>query len=409
MESSQVCSEICRKHLLLHLTSGIGPIRLAALIAELGDIDRVLAASHRELTRASGISDVIAERVIRGRNEIDVDAEIALAAGRGARILCLADHDYPAALRRIDDPPTCLYVRGTLEPEDAVALAIVGARHCSRYGAEQAERFAALLAGAGLTVVSGLARGIDTAAHRGALDAGGRTLAVLGCGLCHLYPPEAEALAERIVARGALISELPMEVAPDSKNFPPRNRIITGLSLGTLVVEAARRSGALITARLAAEYNREVFAIPGRIDNVSAEGCNDLIKSGAAKLVTRLEDVLLELGDVGAVLMGVEAKTPAQPSLPFDDSESNDPTGSPSNQPAAESMAAPARIAKLTPQEELTFTQLDSDALTIESICEIVALPPGQIAAALTGLQLKGLIRRVRGDLFERAKSNESG
>lgn len=402
MPSATTCSEICRKYLRVHLTSGIGPLRLAALLSELGDIDAVLNANRSQLTRVRGVSDVIADRMVRSRREINIDDEITLAARFGVRIRCIADDDYPRQLRLIDDPPTCLYIRGSLQPEDAVSMAVVGSRHCSRYGAEQAERFSALLAGVGFTVVSGLARGIDTAAHRGALSAGGRTIAVLGCGLAHLYPPESGPLADEIVGSGALVSELPMDVAPDSKNFPPRNRIITGLSLGTLVIEAARRSGALITARLAAEYNREVFAVPGRIDVRSAEGCNDLIKSGSAKLVANLEDIMNELGDVGVVLSnGPPVARQAGPTL-FDDPAIDAHLDGYSPEISTADSPQEVRL-KLTTQEELTLARLGREALSIESICEDCTIPPGQVAAALTGLQLKGLVKRVRGDQFERA------
>ncbi|HWL95383.1 MAG TPA: DNA-processing protein DprA [Phycisphaerae bacterium] len=388
MSESSVASELCRKYLRLHLCNGIGAVRFGALLREIGDIDRVLTAAPRELTRVKGISEKLAASVARDRDEAAVEREIALAGEHGVRIICLADDEYPIALKRIDDPPPCLYVKGTLQREDAIALGVVGSRHSSRYGAEQAERFGALLGGAGFTVASGMARGIDTAAHRGALSAGGRTIAVLGCGLCHLYPPESTELARRIAASGAILSELPMNIAPDSKNFPPRNRIIAGLSLGILVVEAARRSGALITARLANEYNREVFAIPGRIDMITAEGCNELIKTGGAKLVTKLEDVLQELGETGEALMPASsnpAGTKCQGSLPFD------------------SKAVEGRpLVSLTPQEAHTLRILGPEALPIEAFCDGGELAPSQVAAALTGLQLKGMVRRVKGDLYER-------
>ncbi|MBK8269837.1 MAG: DNA-protecting protein DprA [Planctomycetes bacterium] len=402
MRESGVASEICKKYLRLQLCNGIGAVRFGSLLRELGGIDRVLGATVAEMTRVRGIGDNLAARVARERHQIDIDREVELARSRGVHIVCDADPDFPAPLRMMDDPPPCLYVHGKLEANDAVALAIVGSRHCSRYGAEQAERFGGLFGGAGFTVVSGMARGIDTAAHRGAMAAGGRTIAVLGCGLCHLYPPESGELFEQIAESGAAISELPMEIAPDAKNFPPRNRIIAGLSLGVLVVEAARRSGALITARLANEYNREVFALPGRIDMPSAEGCNELIKSGAAKLVTKLEDVLQELGAVGEILSKpafVPSTTPLREGPSIDDvSTENQPS-----LPFESKPSSPRPALNLTAQETRTLELLESDAMPIEALCEISDLPPAQIASALTGLQLKGLVRRVKGDLFERA------
>lgn len=379
MSSSGVASPLAEKYLRLHLCEDVGPIRFAHLLRELGGIDAVLGAGQQRLMGVDKIGRKVAENIARGRDQPRVAEEIELAGRQGVRILCLDDDDYPAALKRIDDPPACLYVKGVLAREDALALGIVGARHCSRYGAEQAERFAALAANAGLTIVSGMARGIDSFAHRGALAAGGRTIAVLGCGLCHLYPPESAELADKIRGSGALLSELPMSVGPDSKNFPPRNRIIAGLSLGVLIVEAARRSGALISARLASEYNREVFAVPGRIDTASAEGCNDLIKTGAAKLVSGLPDILEDLGEAGAALLGAFGATEEQGqivqrrSLPLDDVERN------------------------------LLAAIADEPLPIEGLCEGSGLPPARVAAVLTSLQLKGIVRRLPGDLYERA------
>ena len=364
----------------MHLCYGVGAVRFANLLSELGDIDRVLGASVAQLSSVRKVGPKIAEAIARNRDAVDIDRELELARRGQARVLCLADEAYPAALKMSNDPPACLYVRGTLKPTDAVALAIVGSRHCSRYGAEQAERFGALAANAGLTVVSGMARGIDSYAHRGALLTRGRTIAVLGCGLHHLYPPESADLAEQIADHGALMSELPMDIAPDPKNFPPRNRIIAGLTLGVLVVEAARRSGALISARLANEYNREVFAVPGRVDAPHAEGCHELIKMGGAKLVTRLEDILDELGETGAALM------------PSSESASDGESGHSQS------------LASLTELEQNIFDALDEEPMSAEALCEVSGFAPAEVARTLTGMQLKGVLRRVRGDLFERKR-----
>lgn len=373
---SGVASASARSYLRLHLCPEIGPIRSANLLRELGDIDRVLGASVAELASVERIGGRLAEQIARSRDKANVSEELERAARAGVRILCLADDAYPASLRRINDPPMCIYVRGAVCREDLLAIAIVGARHCSRYGAEQAERFGALAANAGLVVVSGMARGIDACAHRGALLSGGRTLAVLGCGLSHLYPPESTELAEQIATHGALLSELPMDVGPEAKNFPRRNRIIVGLSLGVLVVEAAARSGALISARLASEYNREVFAVPGRVDMSQAEGCNRLIQTGGAKLVTRLEDILEELGEAGAALMPEREPEPGA--------------------------ARRESLVSLTETEAAVLRSTGREPMTAEAICEASHLPPAQVAGTLTRLQLKGVLRRVQGDLFER-------
>jgi DNA processing protein len=345
---------------------------------ELGGIDAVLGASAGRLSRVQGIGLKTAESVARGRENADVPRELELAARAGVRILCLADDEYPVLLKRIPDAPPCLYVRGELEPADAVALAVVGSRSCTRYGAEQSERFAALMAGTGLTIVSGMARGIDEGAHRGALAARGRTIAVMGCGLSYIYPPESVELADRICAAGAIVSELPMQVAPDAHNFPPRNRIIIGLSLGVLVVEAAERSGAMITARLAIDYNREVFAIPGQIDRVTSAGCHELIKTGSARLVTDLSDILSELGEAGRALAGETQDTSV---------------GQAKMTPSAASLDA---------DEQRLIAAMGDEPASIDLLCDESGLPPARIAAMLTSLQLRGIIRRVPGDLFVR-------
>jgi len=373
MADSRSASPVAEKYLQLHLCDGVGAIRFANLLRELGDIDTVLGASATRLAGVRQVGPSTAESIAFNRSRVDVSGEIEQAARRGVRIVCLADEDYPAILKMTDDPPPCLYVRGTLQKEDAVALAIVGSRHCSRYGAEQAERFGALLANAGLTIVSGMARGIDQCAHRGALAGDGRTIAVLGCGLSHLYPPESADLAAQIAEHGAVVSELPMDVAPDSKNFPPRNRIIAGLSLGVLVVEAAKRSGALISARVASEYNREVFAVPGRIDTPHAEGCHALIKSGSAKLVTCLADVLEDLGPAGAALMPQTG----------DEASNAEPHSRP--------------VVALSSSEETVLKVLGGEPMSPEAVCQAAGLMPAHVATALTGLQLKGVVRQVQG------------
>lgn len=385
MTTISVASEAARKHLRLTMCPDVGPIRFANLLSELGGIDAVLGATVQRLQSVSKVGPKVAEGIARMRDRADVDGELALAERNGVRILCLEDDEYPMALRRINDPPPCLYMKGSLDRRDAIGLGIVGSRACSRYGAEQAERFGALAASAGMTVMSGMARGVDHYAHKGALAAGGRTLAVLGCGLCHIYPPDSVELSQRITEAGAMISELPMNVAPDAKNFPARNRIIAGLSMGILVVEAARRSGALITARLATEYNREVFALAGRVDTPQAEGCLELIKKGEAKLVTQFGDILEELGEIGHSLR--EAGSPRMAATLFDEKNGASADG-------------PAVLA-LDEQEQQVLQVLRSGSMRIDDICDESGLPPSRVAVAVTGLQLKGAVRRLPGELFE--------
>ncbi|MDY7010380.1 MAG: DNA-processing protein DprA, partial [Planctomycetota bacterium] len=257
-----------RMYLRLALAEGVGAITVRRLLEHFGDIEAVAGAAPGQLHRAKGVGEKTAA-AIAAVDESAVDEELRLADKNATAVLCLEDAEYPAALKNIYDPPPVLYVRGEIAESDAVALGVVGSRRCTHYGLEQAERFGGLLGRAGFTVVSGGARGIDTAAHRGALAAGGRTIAVMGCGLGETYPRENEKLFSQIVAdgRGAVVSELPMRIGIKGGNFPRRNRIISGLSLGVLIVEAARRSGSLITARLALEQSREVFAVPGRVDS----------------------------------------------------------------------------------------------------------------------------------------------
>ena len=276
---------------------GVGPVLIRRLLEALGSPEAILAAHPAGLAAVEGIGTHRANQIVThsARTEKPAREELALAQENGVTVVAQDDPRYPPALKTITDPPLVLYVRGELVERDAVAVGIVGARQCTLYGREQASRFGHDLAAAGLTVISGGARGIDTGAHLGALRAKGRTVVVQGCGLLHTYPPENKELYERIVreAGGAVISELPLDAPPTKENFPPRNRIIAGMSLGVLVVEANLRSGSLITARLAAaDYGREVFALPGRLDSPASAGTHHLIKSGSAHLVESVQDIL---------------------------------------------------------------------------------------------------------------------
>ncbi len=385
-DTDVVISNTARLHLKLHLTTDVGPIRLRNLITHFGSTDAVLSASIRELERVDGIGPRIAKSIFRSRSDDSVDREIEQATACGLRIVCTEDPDYPQTLLNIPDPPICLYIRGRVEPTDAVAVAVVGTRRCSHYGREQAIRFGEMLGGAGFTVVSGLARGVDGEAHRGALLAGGRTIAVLGNGLPTIYPREHESLAERITATGAVMSEFPIETQPAPENFPRRNRIIAGLSLGVIVVEAGKASGALITARLANEYNREVFAVPGRVDRPDlAAGVHSLIRDGQAKLTTCLEDVLDELGDVGQIMVGAT------------------PVSQTGGEPPSTTAATP--LSNLTVQERAVLDAIMDGVDDPETIASTTGFDMARVTTALTSLQLKTLVRQLPGSRFVRRQS----
>jgi DNA processing protein len=279
----------------LNMVEGIGPALIRVLLRRFGSATAVLDAVPSRLRDVPGIGPKLASRLMAARREHDAAAELARCQQANVCIVCEGDAAFPAALRTIPTPPAFLYLRGELLPRDALAIAVVGSRHCSHYGLRQAERLAGSLARVGFTIVSGLARGIDAAAHRGALAAGGRTIAVLANGLALVYPPEHKDLAEQVAGCGALVSETPMTFEPMAGLFHQRNRVISGLSLGVVVVEAADRSGALITARHAEQQNREVLAVPGPIDSPTSRGPHRLIRDGA-KLVESADDVLEALG-----------------------------------------------------------------------------------------------------------------
>lgn len=287
-------SEHVRAMVKFNLTGEIGPVIFQRLVQHFGSPEEALKADFDRVRMVEGIGKIRAAKLTEAP-KYDVDEELELAEKAGVRILAYTDPDYPSKLKEVENPPIILYVKGDIQSRDALALAIVGTRRCTLYGKKQAERFGTQLARRGFTIVSGLAYGIDAKAHAGALKAKGRTLAVLPNGLGSIYPPEHQNLADEISENGALVSEFPMRYSVNKENFPRRNRIISGLSLGTIVIEAPMRSGALITARWATEQNREVFAVPGQIDSKQSAGSNTLIKNGA-KLTEGLEDILEELG-----------------------------------------------------------------------------------------------------------------
>jgi DNA processing protein len=354
--------------LLLSLVSGVGPKTRKSLLDHFGSPKAVLAAAPSELRSVQGVGPKLAGAILRARQEIDVAAEIDFCRRNGVSIVAEADAAYPRALREVHDPPGVLFVRGAIQPTDALAIAIVGSRHATHYGLEQAERLAGSLARAGLTIISGLARGIDAAAHRGALAAGGRTLAVLGSGVLNIYPPEHDKLADEVIARGAVLGEAPVRSAPTSGAFPQRNRLISGMSLGVIVVEAALQSGALITARHAMEQGREVFAVPGRVDNRMSRGCHRLIRDGA-KLVETAEDVLEELGPLVAAATrndGTVVHHPAELLL---------------NEPEQQVLAA-----------------IKGSPTSIDEVISASGLPTPQVLSTISVLEMRRLVRRISGN-----------
>ena len=283
-------------YLALIFIPGLGPVQSRRLIAHLGSIEAIFEASQADIEQVEGIRPSTVRSVIKERKHAIglAEKELKMAEKLEARVIAQSDPGFPQLLKPLPNCPLVLFVRGEIDPDDQFALGIVGSRRCSHYGLEQSGRFAAQLAARGITIVSGGARGIDTAAHRGALQAQGRTVVVLGCGHSHCYPPENLALFDAIIdGGGAIVTELPCDAPPDKKFFPGRNRIISGMSLGVLVVEAGKKSGALITARQATEdQGREVFALPGRVDSFECEGSLNLIKSGGAQLVTEPADII---------------------------------------------------------------------------------------------------------------------
>jgi DNA processing protein len=306
--------EPCLDHVRLACLPGVGSILRRRLLDHFGSPEAIFAATADELLAVHKVGPKLVEAISRLAGSRIAEETVDLCRRRGVEIIAEGTAAYPRLLAQIDDPPPLLFLKGRLEPCDGLAVSIVGARHATAYGRRIACQLAAALARAGYTIVSGLARGIDAAAHRGALDASGRTLAVLGSGVLSVYPPEHAELAVEIAGRGAVISEAPPLATPIPGAFPSRNRIVSGLSLGTLVVEAADRSGALITARLAGEQGREVFAVPGPIDGRMSRGSNRLIQDGA-KLVTNVDDILEELGPLfepTPAADGREVRSPAE-------------------------------------------------------------------------------------------------
>jgi len=375
--------------LRLAMTDGIGPILIRRIIDATGGAEAACNASVAVLRVIEGIGTSKANAIRQSMSAAPIDDELARCKAIGVSLICPDDEIYPALLKEIPDPPAVLYLKGDLQPRDLNAIAIVGSRKCSFYGREQAERFAALLAGAGFTVISGGARGIDSSAHRGAMShPQGRTIAVLGSGIDVPYPPENTPLFEEIAknGRGAVLSEYPLGSPPMRENFPRRNRIVSGLSRGVLVIEADVKSGALITARQAIDdHARTVFALPGRVDNALSEGPHQLIRDGAV-LTTKLEDIVENLDPLPHAISSPTLFDGAKPQAAVAPSEMIPPVS-------------------LTERQQLILEHLSVDPIHVDALIERTSLGASDILQDLTLLSLKGVVRRVTGQSFARTKA----
>lgn len=379
--------------LTLTFADGLGPILARRLVERAGSAAAACEADAALLRMVEGVGPGKAPKIAAGLKSARDRAAAELARVdrlSDVRLITTDDDAYPLLLRSIPDPPLVLYARGTLEPRDLNAVAIVGSRKCSLYGREQAERFAALLAGAGFSVISGGARGVDSAAHRGAMQpTNGRTLAVIGSGLDVPYPPENKALFDQIAQSGCVISEFPLGTPPMAENFPRRNRIVSGMSRGVLVIEADERSGALITARQAIEdHQRVVMCIPGRVDNPQSAGPHKLIRQGAT-LVTRLEHILEALGPLDA---SVPEMPLFEPTLPAEPRAVSTP------HPVSE----PAPAVALSGSQAQICAVLQPTPMGVDSIIEATSLEAAVVTRELTLLTLKGVVRRIDGQGFVR-------
>jgi DNA processing protein len=362
MNSSEAC-------IALNMLPTVGPVRLRKLLAVFEKPERILAAKRSELRAVEGIGGEVADQIAGWESTVDLAAELNRVRDFGASVITQESSSYPRSLREIHAPPIVLYVWGELQERDHHAIGIIGARRTTHYGMESAKKLAYQVAYAGLTVISGLARGIDTAAHQGALAAKGRTIAVIGSGLAKLYPPENAALADKIrTGNGAIVSEFSMEIEPDRQTFPMRNRIIAGWSHGILVVEAGLNSGALITAAQALEQGRSVYAVPGHINAPSAMGSNRLIQQGA-KLVMSASDILEDL----QILL-------------------------PETKPSPEAAMRP--LPPLSEDERRVYEAIDSSETAIDQIAGRCNLPSATVSSTLLALELKRLVKQLPGKYF---------
>lgn len=363
--------------LALNAIDGLGPVRLKSLLEFFGSAQAIFNAPTKDIMATGIVPQNVASAIVSFKRDEFLKKELDHIKERGVQIVSIFDTAYPKNLKDIYDAPVILYIKGTLSKDNDLAVAMVGSRQASLYGITVAEKFSMRLSELGITVVSGMARGIDSAAHRGVLKARGKTIAVLGNGLSVVYPPENKKLFDDISKEGCILSEFPMGTPPAVFNFPRRNRIISGLSLGVVVVEASRKSGALITSRFALEQGREVFAVPGSIDSPQSQGVHELIKQGA-KLIGRVEDILEELA------------LPMQISLKSNENHLKEHT------------FVKNRIAHLTEDEKNVYEGINREASHIDEILSKVQIPQPKAIEILLKLELKDLVRQMPGKYFVR-------
>ena len=391
---------------LLHLSliQGVGPKTVLFLVNILGSAEKVLNATPEELEKVGELSANARNRLTQRKLGCPLERELDLIQEYGCQIITYYDTSYPSLLKEVNPPPLLLYVRGELKPEDALSIAIVGSREAKDYGRRVSYQLAHQLANRGLTVVSGFAKGIDTCAHRGSLEAGGRTIAVMGNGLSLIYPAGNSELVEKVVESGALISEFPMGMKPRAENFPRRNRIISGLTLGTVVVEASNRSGALITARLASEQGREVFAVPGEIFSELSTGTHKLIDNGA-KLISTVDDLIEALphhiiNQISTITPTSEADRGTETPLVNRDNLEGTSSTLPKSTETDKKKPLPKPPPDLTADEKTVFDAIEVPSTHIDAIVRTTQLPISQVSSALLMLELKGAIEQLPGKQF---------
>ncbi len=397
----------------LNLIPGIGNHTIRRLLAAFGSAEKSLAATSQELAQIDGLTPDVRQQLIEGGSRAPLAQELELIQQHQCHIVTINDDSYPPLLTQIDDSPVLLYIIGEFPLQDAPSIAIVGSRSPTEYGKTISQQLSHQLAERGVTIVSGFARGIDTCVHRGALEAGGCTVAVFGCGLSIIYPSTNRALAAEIIKSGALISEFPMTMPPHGNNFPRRNRVISGLTLGTLVVEASERSGSLITARHAAEQGREVFAVPGQIFSDVSRGTHSLINQGAT-LINSVDDLLDALSQNYTKILGRESpEATLQPPPRLDrGSKRPDKAAHPQSvekkstlapQPTTKREPNPDKIgvqSNLTPDEQAVLSAIDASSVHIDEIIRVTQLPIGKVSSLLVMLELKGIVQQLPGKQF---------